>query len=80
LTQLNNIVDKALFKAGIKRKGLSCHSLQHCFRTLAATSVLIPDLAAYLGHSNTATTGLYAHAINAVKPADAVSEMVLEAA
>jgi integrase len=80
LTQLNNIVDAALAKAGIKRKGLSCHSLRHCFGTLAATSVPIPDLAAYLGHSNIATTGLYAHAVSAVNPADAVSELVLEAA
>jgi site-specific recombinase XerD len=80
LTQLNNIVDKAMAKAGIKRKGLSCHSLRHAFGTLAATSVPIPDLAAYLGHSSIATTGLYAHAVNAVNPADAVSEMVLEAA
>jgi integrase len=80
LTQINNIVDKAMAKAGIKRKGLSCHSLRHAFGTLAATSVPIPDLAAYLGHSSIATTGLYAHAVNAVNPADAVSEMVLEAA
>jgi integrase len=79
LTQLNNIVDAALAKAGIKRKGLSCHSLRHCFGTLAATSVPIPDLAAYLGHSNIATTGLYAHAVSVVNPADAVSELVLEA-
>jgi integrase len=79
LTQLNNIVDAALAKAGIKRKGLSCHSLRHCFGTLAATSVPIPDLAAYLGHSSIATTGLYAHAVSTVNPADAVSELVLEA-
>jgi integrase len=44
---------------------------------LAATPVPIPDLAAYLGHSSIATTGLYAHAVNL---ADAVFEMVLEAA
>jgi integrase len=80
LTQLNNIVDKAMAKAGIKRRGLSCHSLRHCFGTLAAPFVPLPDLAAYLGHSSVAVTGIYAHAVNAVNPADAVSELVLEAA
>jgi integrase len=80
LTQLNNIVDKAMTKAGIKRRGLSCHSLRHCFGTLAAPFVPLPDLAAYLGHSSVAVTGIYAHAVNAVNPADAVSELVLEAA
>ena len=76
-TQVNNIVDEAMRKAGIKRKGLSCHSLRHAFGTLAATTVPIPDLAAYLGHSNIATTSLYAHAVGVVNPSEAVSQIVL---
>jgi len=77
LTQVNNIVDEAMRKAGIKRKGLSCHSLRHAFGTLAATTVPITDLAAYLGHANIATTGLYAHAVGFVNPSEAVSAIVL---
>jgi integrase len=79
LTQLNNIVDKAMAKAGIKRRGLSCHSLRHCFTTLAAPSVPLPVLAAYLGHSSLEVTGLYAHAVSDVNPADVVLKLVLKA-
>ena len=71
-TQMNNIVNEVMKKAGIKRKGISCHSLRHSFGTLAATSVPIPDLAAYLGHANIATTGLYAHAVGFANPSEAV--------
>jgi len=77
LTQLNNIVDDALKKIGFKRKDVSCHALRHTFATLAAMTVNIPDLAAYLGHSNISTTGLYAHAIGFANPSEAVSAIVL---
>jgi len=76
-TQVNNIVNEAMKQAGIKRKGISCHSLRHSFGTLAATSVPIPDLAAYLGHANIATTGLYAHAVGFTNPSEAVRGIIL---
>lgn len=77
LQQVNNIVDEAMREAGIKRQGLSCHSLRHAFGTLAATKrgVPIPDLAAYLGHSNIATTSLYAHAVGVVNPSAMIKEI-----
>ncbi len=77
LQQVNNIVDEAFRKAGIKRRGLSCHSLRHAFGTLAATKrgVPIPDLAAYLGHANIATTSLYAHAVGVVNPSLMLKEL-----
>ncbi len=77
LQQINNIVDEAIRQAGWKRKGLSCHSLRHAFGTIAATKrgVPISDLAAYLGHSNIATTSLYAHAVGSVNPSAAIREL-----
>ena len=77
LQQVNNIVDTAFKAAGLKRKGLSCHSLRHSFGTIAATKrgVPIPDLAAYMGHSNISTTSLYAHALGAVNPSAAIKEL-----
>lgn len=77
LQQVNNIVDEALKEAGIKRQGISCHSLRHAFGTLAATKrgVPIPDLAAYLGHTNIATTSLYAHAVGVVNPSAMIKEI-----
>jgi len=77
-TQVNNIVNEAMQKAGIKRKGISCHSLRHSFGTLAATSVPIPDLAAYLGHANIATTGLYAHAVGFANPSETVWDILAD--
>lgn len=77
LQQVNNIVDNALKEAGLKRQGISCHSLRHAFGTLAATKrgVPIPDLAAYLGHANIATTSLYAHAVGVVNPSAMLREV-----
>jgi len=75
--QVNNIVDSALQRAGLKRQGISCHSLRHTFATLAATEVPLPELAAYLGHSSIATTGVYAHALNTVNPSMAIKVKAL---
>ncbi len=68
LHQINNIVNAIMTQAGVKRAGLSCHSLRHAFATLAAQDVPLPDLAAYLGHADLYTTGVYAHALGAVNP------------
>lgn len=77
MRQVNNIVDKALASAGLKRSGIGCHSLRHTFATLTATKVPLPDLAAYLGHSSVATTGIYAHALNSVNPSEAIKVKAL---
>ena len=78
LTQVNNIVDEAMRKAGIKRKGLSCHSLRHGFGTLAAPKIPLHELAAYLGHSSINTTGLYAHALGEVNPSQVVTDIIFK--
>jgi integrase len=75
--QVNKIVDKALKRAGLKRLGISCHSLRHTFATLAAMEVPLPELAAYLGHSSIATTGVYAHALQTVNPSTVIKVKVL---
>jgi len=78
LTQVNNIVDEAMRKAGIKRKGLSCHALRHGFGTLAAPKIALHELAAYLGHSSIDTTGLYAHALGEVNPSQVVTDIIFK--
>jgi len=75
--QVNNVIDDALRRAGLKRQGISCHSLRHTFATLAATEVPLPELAAYLGHASIATTGVYAHALNTVNPSMAIKVKAL---
>ena len=75
--QVNNIVDSALQRAGLKRQGISCHSLRHTFATLAATEVPLPELAAYLGHASIATTGVYAHALGTINPATVIRVRVI---
>jgi len=75
--QVNNIIDSALQRAGLKRQGISCHSLRHTFATLAATEVPLPDLADYLGHSSIATTGVYAHALQTVNPSTVIKVKAL---
>ena len=75
--QVNNIVDNALQRAGLKRYDISCHALRHIFATLAAREVPLPDLAAYLGHSSLATTSVYAHALSAVNPSAVIKVKAL---
>jgi len=75
--QVNNIVDSALQRAGLKRQGISCHSLRHTFATLAATEVPLPELANYLGHTSIATTGVYAHALGTINPATVIRVRVI---
>lgn len=77
LRQVNNIVDNAFRRAGLKRFGLSCHTLRHTFATLAALEVPLPELASYLGHASIASTGVYAHALNTVNPSEAIKVSVL---
>ena len=75
--QVNNVIDDALRRAGLKRQGISCHSLRHTFATLAATEVPLPELANYLGHTSIATTGVYAHALGTINPATVIRVRVI---
>jgi hypothetical protein len=53
-------LDYRLHKLGIKRPGVSCHSLRHLMATEAVRNkVDLPALQLFLGHSDIATTMLY---------------------
>lgn len=55
------VIDGLLSQAGYKRAGYSAHSLRHTFATWSvAGGASVPAVSADLGHSNIATTGIYA--------------------
>lgn len=61
-------IDDLLDRAGLKRDGISCHSLRHTFATWSvAGGASIPAVSADLGHSNIATTGIYAKIADKIK-------------
>lgn len=61
-------IDRLLERAGLKREGISCHSLRHTFATWSvAGGASIPAVSADLGHSNIATTGVYAKIADKIK-------------
>lgn len=65
---LNDIVDKYLSGAALKKAGVSCHALRHTFGTLAvAGGAKVEHLRDAMGHSRLETTGLYVRAIERVK-------------
>ncbi len=76
--QVNRLVDAVMAKAGIKRSGLSCHSLRHTFATLVAQEVPLHELATYLGHTSIAGTGVYVHALGNANPAVVIKVKALD--
>jgi site-specific recombinase XerD len=64
----NEIVDKHLTKATLKRDGVSCHALRHTFGTLAvAGGAKIEHLRDAMGHSKIDTTSIYVRAVEKAK-------------
>lgn len=57
---IRSALDYRLNKLGIKRPGVSCHSLRHLMATEAVrNNVPLPALQQFLGHSDIATTMIY---------------------
>ena len=58
-------MDKYLSSCGLKREGVSCHSLRHSAATGArAGGAKLDSIAGMLGHSSTTTTGIYARVVD----------------
>lgn len=65
---LRTRVDRYLEAAGLKAKGISCHSLRHSFATWAVFGGAdLPAVSAALGHASVATTGVYARVADKIK-------------
>ena len=65
---LNFIVDGYLNPLGLKRVGVSCHSLRHTHGTLAVSGgAKIEQLRDAMGHSKIETTSIYIRAVERVK-------------
>ena len=61
-------VDVALVAAGLKREGVSCHSLRHSFGTWsAAAGASVAAISAAMGHASIDTTGVYVKVADAMK-------------
>lgn len=61
-------VDHYLTMTGLKREGVSCHSLRHSFGTWsAAAGVKVEAIGATLGHANINTTGVYVKVADRIK-------------
>ena len=61
-------VDVALVAAGLKREGVSCHSLRHSFGTWsAAAGAPGAAISAAMGHASIDTTGVYVKVADAMK-------------
>ena len=61
-------VDHYLTVTGLKREGVSCHSLRHSFGTWsAAAGVQIAAIGATMGLTNDATTGIYVKIADRIK-------------
>lgn len=65
---LNFVVDGYLNPLGLKRTGVSCHSLRHTHGTLAVSGgAKIEQLRDAMGHSKIETTSIYVRAVERVK-------------
>ena len=65
---LNFVVDGYLNPLGLKRVGVSCHSLRHTHGTLAVSGgAKIEQLRDAMGHSKIETTSIYVRAVERVK-------------
>jgi len=63
-TGVNKVVNHYLLKAGLKRKGISCHALRHtCGALLYQATRDVRAVQETLGHSNIATSAGYAHIV-----------------
>jgi len=57
----NSVFKRRLKRLGIKRKGLSPHSLRHSFGTRMVTEISLPELQGLMGHKRIETTAVYLH-------------------
>jgi site-specific recombinase XerD len=65
---INEIVDKYLSRAALKRAGVSCHALRHTFGTLAVSGgARVEQVRDAMGHSKIETTNLYVKAVERAK-------------
>ncbi|ORJ61335.1 tyrosine-type recombinase/integrase [Geothermobacter hydrogeniphilus] len=61
---VNCVIDHYLLKAGLKRRGVSCHALRHtCGALLYQATRDIRAVQETLGHSNISTSAGYAHIV-----------------
>lgn len=71
---LNAIVKKSAVKAGIK-KGVSFHTLRHCFAThLLEQGVNLRSIQEFMGHVSLKTTAIYLHLAN-IQPSGVCSPL-----
>lgn len=72
-------MDALLLESGLKRHGVSCHSLRHSFGTWsAAAGVPVSAISATLGHADIKTTGVYVKVADRIKqnPAAALEKFL----
>ena len=72
-------IDALLESSGLKRAGVSCHSLRHSFGTWsAAAGVPVAAISATLGHADIKTTGVYVKVADRIKqnPAAALEKFL----
>jgi site-specific recombinase XerC len=61
-------IDALLEATGMKREGVSCHSLRHSVGTWsAAAGVPVAAISAVLGHADISTTGIYVKVADRIK-------------
>ena len=71
---LRRRIDALLLESGLKRAGVSCHSLRHSFGTWsAAAGVPVAAISATLGHADIKTTGVYVKVADRIKQNPAVA-------
>lgn len=76
---IERIADKYLKLAGLKRKGISAHSLRHTYAMLAVLAGAQRErIGASMGHANQSTTDIYIRAAATFQdnPADAVNNLI----